>query len=112
MCGAGLLLLWCVCVFWFVFVLKLTIVGCGDAFGSGGRMNTCFWLTTAKANLVVDFGASSLVALKKANLDPNAIDGIVLSNLHGDHFGALPLLLLDYQFLSRRERPFLLAGPP
>jgi ribonuclease BN (tRNA processing enzyme) len=91
--------------------MKLTIVGCGDAFGSGGRMNTCFWLETAKANLVVDFGASSLVALKVRNLDPNAIDGIVLSHLHGDHFGGLPLLLLDYQFLARRERPFLIAGP-
>jgi ribonuclease BN (tRNA processing enzyme) len=91
--------------------MKLTIVGCGDAFGSGGRMNTCFWLETAKANLVVDFGASSLVALKKLALDPNRIDGVVLSHLHGDHFGALPLLLLDYQFLMRRERPFLIAGP-
>ncbi|MGN6571919.1 MAG: MBL fold metallo-hydrolase [Pseudolabrys sp.] len=91
--------------------MKLTIVGCGDAFGSGGRMNTCFWLETAKATLVVDFGASSLVALKKAGLDPNAIDAIVLSHLHGDHFGALPLLLLDYQFLARRDRPILIAGP-
>jgi ribonuclease BN (tRNA processing enzyme) len=91
--------------------MKLTIVGCGDAFGSGGRLNTCFWLETAKATMAVDFGASSLVALKKAGLDPNALDGIVLSHLHGDHFGALPLLLLDYQFLSRRERPFLIAGP-
>ena len=44
-------------------------------------------------------------------LDPNRIDGIVLSHLHGDHFGGLPLLLLDYQFLARRERPFLIAGP-
>ena len=91
--------------------MKLTIVGCGDAFGSGGRMNTCFWLETAKANLVVDFGASSLVALKALKLDPNRIDGIVLSHLHGDHYGGLPLLLLDYQFLARRERPFLIAGP-
>jgi ribonuclease BN (tRNA processing enzyme) len=36
----------------------------------------------------------------------------VLSHLHGDHFGGLPFLLLDYQFLARRERPFLVAGPP
>jgi ribonuclease BN (tRNA processing enzyme) len=91
--------------------MKLTIVGSGDAFASGGRMNTCFWLETAKSTLVVDFGASSLVALKKLGLDTNSIDGIVLSHLHGDHFGGLPLLLLDYQFLARRERPFLVAGP-
>jgi len=92
--------------------MRLTIVGSGDAFGSGGRLNTCFWLETAKANLVVDFGASSLVALKMLGLDPNAIDAVVLSHLHGDHFGGLPFLLLDYQFLARRDRPLLIAGPP
>jgi ribonuclease BN (tRNA processing enzyme) len=36
----------------------------------------------------------------------------LLSHLHGDHFGALPFLLLDAQFLARRERPLLIAGPP
>jgi len=92
--------------------MKLTIVGSGDAFGSGGRSNTCFWLQTAKATLVVDFGASALPALKARKLDPNAIDAVVLSHLHGDHFGGLPFLLLDYQFLARRERPLLIAGPP
>jgi ribonuclease BN (tRNA processing enzyme) len=92
--------------------MRLTIVGCGDAFGSGGRANACFWLQTAKATVVVDFGASSLPALKALKLDPNAIDAIMLSHLHGDHFGGLPLLLLDYQFLARRERPLVIAGPP
>lgn len=92
--------------------MKLTIVGSGDAFGSGGRSNTCFWLETAKATLVVDFGASALPALKAIKLDPNRIDAIVLTHLHGDHFGGLPFLLLDYHFLTRRERPLLIAGPP
>jgi ribonuclease BN (tRNA processing enzyme) len=92
--------------------MRLTIVGSGDAFGSGGRFNTCFFLETAKGTLLVDFGASSLVALKAHGLDPDRIDGILLSHLHGDHFGALPFLLLDAQFLARRERPLLIAGPP
>ncbi len=92
--------------------MKLTIVGSGDAFGSGGRMNTCSVLETARGTLAVDFGASALPALKARGLDPNALDAIVLSHLHGDHFGGLPFLLLDYQFLARRERPFLIAGPP
>ena len=92
--------------------MRLTIVGSGDAFGSGGRFNTCFFLETAKATLLVDCGASSLVALKAHGLDPNRIDGIVLSHLHGDHFGGIPFLLLDGQFLARRERPLLIAGPP
>jgi len=92
--------------------MRLTVVGSGDAFGSGGRFNTCFFLETATAALLVDCGASSLVALKAHDIDPNRIDGIVLSHLHGDHFGALPFLLLDAQFLGRREKPLLIAGPP
>ena len=92
--------------------MRLTIVGSGDAFGSGGRSNTCFFLETAKATLLVDCGASALPALKALALDPNRIDGVVLSHLHGDHFGGLPFLLLDAQFLARREKPLLIAGPP
>ena len=92
--------------------MRLTIVGCGDAFGSGGRFNTCFWLETAKATLMIDCGASALVALRALGLDHNCVDGVVLSHLHGDHFGGLPFLLLDAQFLARRERPLVIAGPP
>ena len=92
--------------------MRLTIAGSGDAFGSGGRLNTCFFLETAKAALLVDCGASCLPALKGQGIDPNRIDAIVLSHLHGDHFGGLPFFLLDAQFLSRRERPLLIAGPP
>jgi ribonuclease BN (tRNA processing enzyme) len=92
--------------------MRLTVVGSGDAFGSGGRFHTCFFLETAKGTLLVDFGASALIALKARGLDPNRIDGIVLSHLHGDHFGGLPFLFLDAQFLAERDRPLLIAGPP
>jgi ribonuclease BN (tRNA processing enzyme) len=92
--------------------MRLTIVGCGDAFGSGGRFNTCFWLETAKATLLIDCGASSPVALRARGLDFGRVDAVILSHLHGDHFGGLPFLLLDAQLLSRRERPLTIAGPP
>ena len=92
--------------------MRVTIVGSGDAFGSGGRFNTCFHIESAKWTLLVDCGASSLVALKARGLDHGRVDGIILSHLHGDHFGGLPFLLLDAQFLNRRERPLLIAGPP
>jgi ribonuclease BN (tRNA processing enzyme) len=92
--------------------MKLTIVGSGDAFGSGGRFNTCFMVETLGRTMLLDFGASSLVALRAQAIDPNRIDAIVLTHLHGDHFGGLPFLFLDGQFLSRRTRPLVIAGPP
>ena len=92
--------------------MRLTVIGSGDAFGSGGRFHTCFLLETAKGTLLLDCGASALSALKVHNLGLDRVDGIVLSHLHGDHFGALPFLLLDWQFLTKRERPLVIAGPP
>jgi ribonuclease BN (tRNA processing enzyme) len=53
--------------------------------------STRVFLESAKGTLLVDCGASSLVALKAHGLDPNHVDGIVLSHLHGDHFGATPV---------------------
>src|SRR2546421_13124355 len=92
--------------------MKITIVGSGDAFGSGGRFNTCFRIETLGRDLLLDCGASSLPALKAQGVEPNAIDGVILSHLHGDHFGGLVFLLMDAHFLSRRTRPLLIAGPP
>jgi ribonuclease BN (tRNA processing enzyme) len=92
--------------------MRLTIVGSGDAFGSGGRFNTCFRVESGARTVLLDFGASSTVALRAQRIDPESIDAIILSHLHGDHFGGLPFLLLESQFLSRRERPLVIAGPP
>jgi ribonuclease BN (tRNA processing enzyme) len=92
--------------------MKLTVIGCGDAFGSGGRFNTCFMVEASERKVLLDCGASSLVALKARNVDLNSIDGVILSHLHGDHFGALPFFLLDSQFYARRDRLLTIVGPP
>jgi ribonuclease BN (tRNA processing enzyme) len=92
--------------------MRLTVIGSGDAFGSGGRFNTCFHLAAGGHNVLIDCGATTLVALKAHGVDPNAIDAVILSHLHGDHFGGIPFLMLDGQYLNRRERPLLFAGPP
>lgn len=92
--------------------MKLTIVGCGDAFGSGGRGNTCFRLDSSGKTIVVDFGASAMVAWSRLGLDTRDIDAVVLSHLHGDHFGGLPFLLLQSQFVALRDKPLTIAGPP
>jgi hypothetical protein len=39
---------------------KVTFVGSGDAFGSGGRFNTCILVDVPGVRFALDFGASSL----------------------------------------------------
>ena len=92
--------------------MKATIVGCSDAFGTGGRAHTSFLVQSGQAGMLVDFGASSIVSWKKLGLRFELIDGVAISHLHGDHFGGLPFLLIDCQFIERRTRPLLLVGPP
>jgi ribonuclease BN (tRNA processing enzyme) len=91
--------------------LALRFLGSGDAFGSGGRFQACLHLSGPGGTLLLDCGASSLIPMKQAGLDPGAVDAVVLSHLHGDHFGGLPFFVLDGQF-SRRTRPLTIAGPP
>ncbi len=91
--------------------VKVRVLGSGDAFGSGGRFQTCIHVQAAGAQVLVDCGASSLVAMRRFGVDPQAIDAVVLSHLHGDHFGGVPFLILDGQF-KRRTRPLTVAGPP
>jgi ribonuclease BN (tRNA processing enzyme) len=90
--------------------MRLQFVGCGDAFGSGGRFNTCFHVTGDGVNFLIDCGASSLPALKRLGVISDNIDLILITHFHGDHFAGLPFLLLDAQF-SRRSRPLAIAGP-
>src|SRR4051795_8530566 len=90
--------------------MQLQFVGCGDAFGSGGRANTCFHVTGAAVNFLIDCGASSLPALKHLGIAREPIDLILITHFHGDHFAGLPFLLLDAQF-TRRARPLVIAGP-
>jgi ribonuclease BN (tRNA processing enzyme) len=90
--------------------MQLQFVGCGDALGSGGRFNTCFHVTGASVNFLIDCGASSLPALKRLGIARDEIDLILITHFHGDHFAGLPFVLLDAQF-SRRTRPLTIAGP-
>jgi ribonuclease BN (tRNA processing enzyme) len=90
--------------------MRLQFVGCGDAFGSGGRQNTCFHVTSSSANFLIDCGATALPALKRLGILRNDIELVLITHFHGDHFAGLPFFLLDAQF-SRRTRPLVIAGP-
>src|SRR5260221_9749209 len=92
--------------------MHLQFVGSGDAFGSGGRFNTCFHVVAEELNFLIDCGASSLVAMKRLGIDRNAIDLIVLTHYHADHCGGVAFFILDPQFVAKRTPPPTIPGPP
>ncbi len=91
--------------------MEITFLGTGDAFGNGGRLQACISVRVAGFHALVDCGATSLIAMKRAGIDPASIDAVLVSHFHIDHFGGLPLLILDAQF-TNRTRPLAIAGPP
>lgn len=91
--------------------VELRFLGTGDAFGSGGRLHTSALLRAPGGDVLVDCGPSALAALRRDALDPHAVDAIVLTHLHGDHFGGVPFLLMDGHFSAGRTRPLHIAGP-
>lgn len=91
---------------------KLTFLGCGDAFGSGGRFNTCFLVEAGDTRFLIDCGATSLAAMKRAGVSADDIPLIFITHLHGDHVGGLPFLLLEAALVHKRSAPLTLAGPP
>lgn len=90
---------------------RVRFIGSGDSFGTGGRFQTCILVESRAHRFLIDCGATSLVALKRAGVDPASIDAVLLSHFHGDHCGGVPYLILDGQF-AKRERPLVIAGPP
>ena len=91
--------------------MRIQFLGCGDAFGSGGRFNTCFHVVGDHVNFLIDCGATSLVAMKKFSIDRNAVDTILLTHFHADHVGGIPFFMVEAQ-LTKRDQPLTIAGPP
>ncbi len=91
--------------------VTVTFVGSGDAFGSGGRFQTCIMVDAPGVRFVIDFGCSSLIALKKMGIAHNSIDAIVLTHIHGDHAGGIPFMLVDAMLGAKRQSPLIIAGP-
>ncbi|MBW6508113.1 MAG: MBL fold metallo-hydrolase [Desulfuromonadales bacterium] len=91
--------------------LIVTCVGSGDAFHSGGRLHSCYHLTWGEAQFLLDCGASSPAGFMRCGIHADQLDVVIVSHLHGDHFGGIPYLLLAGKYLHRRTRPLLCIGP-
>jgi len=88
----------------------LKVLGCGDAFCSGGRFNSAFYFITSHMNFLLDCGATTLLALKQNNIQTKDIDAVIISHFHGDHFGGLVFLLLEEK-KNKRKKPLYIISP-
>ena len=93
-------------------LIEVLFLGSGDAFGSGGRFQTCISVRTPSDRFLMDCGASSLIPMKQARIDLREVSKILVSHLHGDHFGGIPFFVLDAQLVTRRTGPLTIIGPP
>lgn len=91
---------------------KVTIqfLGTGDAFGSGGRLQTCI-LVAGETQCLLDCGATAIIAMNQHDIDPNNISTIFLTHLHGDHASGIPFFILDAQLNRKRTQPLTIVGP-
>ena len=91
---------------------KVTFAGCGDAFGTGGRFNSCFVVDVEGLRYAIEFGATSLVALNQVGIDHASIDVFVFTHIHADHCSGIPSMLMDAMLGAKRTKPMIIAGPP
>ena len=91
--------------------VHVTFLGTGDAFASHGRFQSGYLIEGDGCSILMEAGPTVLCAMKRMGVAPADIDVILISHLHGDHFGGLPFLILEYLWESPRSKPLKIAGP-
>jgi ribonuclease BN (tRNA processing enzyme) len=91
--------------------MRLTVVGCGDAFGSGGRLQTCYLVDDGPKRFLIDCGATAMIGLNRLQIDPNSIETIFISHLHGDHYAGLVWWMIHAKHVAKRTAPLTIVGP-
>ncbi len=92
-------------------VFRLRVLGSGDAFNAAGALHSAYFVEHDGGKLLMECGPCVLAGMKRHGVAADAPDAVLISHLHGDHFGGLPFLFLEYTFCTPRDRPLEVAGP-
>ena len=91
--------------------VTVTLLGTGDAFASFGRSQSGYLIDAPAGRILMEAGPGLMQALKGRGVSTDSFDLLLISHLHGDHFGGLPFLILDYMWETRRKKALTIAGP-
>ena len=91
--------------------VTVTLFGTGDAFASFGRSQSGYLIDAPGGRILMEAGPCLMQALKSNGVSTDSFDLLLISHLHGDHFGGLPFLILDYMWETRRKKVLTIAGP-
>src|SRR6202790_2964472 len=92
--------------------ITVTLLGTGDASASYGRSQAGYLIDAPGAGrLLMEAGPGLLPALKGNRIPTDSFDLLLISHLHGDHFGGLPFLILEYMWETHRKKVLTIAGP-
>lgn len=91
---------------------RVIALGSADAFSSAGRGNTAWLVEDTGPLCAVDLGPTALLALRKLGRDPQELQAVHFTHLHGDHIAGWPFLLVDAVYRAHRQQPLAVTGPP
>ena len=85
-------------------------LGTGDGWAGDRRGHSAFLFTLGDSTLLLDCGEPVSRRLRAAGVQPDDLDGIVLSHLHCDHVGGIFMLMQGF-WLDQRTRDLTVHLP-
>lgn len=87
--------------------MRIAILGTSVAIPDPGCDSACFLIN---GKHLVDTGWGAALKMRQYGFDPLALESVVLTHFHQDHYLGLPQLLFHIG-LKRSDRPLTIAGP-
>ncbi len=84
---------------------RIIVLGSAAALSTADRDNTFFAFDSPRALLLIDCAGSPYQKLLKAGLDPQRLEGAIITHAHPDHIYGLPSLVHHFMMI-KREEPF------
>ena len=90
-------------------MLKVRVLGFSGGLQAIDTVNTSLAITSDNSSILVDTSGSPFNTLLNIGVNPNELDGVVLTHAHVDHLYAFPSLIHNL-WLSKREKPLVVTG--